>query len=128
MKQLRILVADDSLALRERIVALVGAQAGWEVVGVAQDADETLAEARRLKPDVLLLDLEMPGGGLGALQTVKCELPATAVVILTNHDYSQYRRVCAEYGADGFLDKSAGPVRLLFALRAITASLAADKP
>jgi DNA-binding NarL/FixJ family response regulator len=121
---MRILIADDSAPLRERLVEIVRGRPEWEVVGEAQNVSETLAAARRLKPDAVVLDLEMPGGsGLEALPVIKREQPATFVIILTNHDYPQYRKACAQRGADFFLAKANEGAKLIEVLQSLSARL-----
>lgn len=77
------------------------------VVGQAANSKEALESIRRLRPEVVILDIQMPGGsGLSVLEAVKQESEAPVVIMLTNHAYPQYRKKCAELGADFFLDKS----------------------
>ena len=104
---MRLLIADDSSALRERLAEMFSLVEGTEVVGEVQDAPAAIAAIDALRPDVVILDIQMPGGsGIDVLREIKREHPQTTVVMLTNHPESQYRQRCAELKADYFLSKS----------------------
>ena len=104
---MKVFIADDSMGLIERLLALLSEIPGIEVVGQAHDAPEALAQISKLNPDVVLLDIQMPGGGgIRALRQIKQRRPAPIVLMLTNYSYQQYRQKCMESGADLFLDKS----------------------
>jgi YesN/AraC family two-component response regulator len=104
---LKILIADDSDLVRERLRELISEVPGTEVVGEAANGAEALAALERLAPDVLILDVRMPGGnGIGALEAAKTRHPAPAVIMLTAYAYPQYRRKCLEAGAEYFFDKA----------------------
>jgi len=104
---MRILIVDDSPVVRERLTALLAELEGVEVVGQAQDVVGAVAAIRALRPDVVTLDIRMPGGnGIEALAEVKKVQPAPIVIMLTNYPYPQYRKKCLDAGADYFLDKS----------------------
>ena len=105
--QLRLLIADDSSVLRASLVEIFSRVEGIEVVGEAQDVPEALASIRALQPDVVVLDIQMPGGcGIDVLREVKRDYPKTIVIMLTNHLEPQYRQGCAQLGANYFLSKS----------------------
>ena len=90
---MKVFVADDSAALRRRLTEMFSLIEGIEVVGEAQDAPETLASIRALQPDVVVLDIQMPGGnGIDVLREVKRDYPKTIVIMLTNHPEPQYRQ------------------------------------
>lgn len=102
-----IFIADDSDPLRERLTAMLSEIEGAQVVGQAGNAAEALAGIRSLNPDVVILDIQMPGGsGIDVLKTIKRSDRPPVVMMLTNHAHAQYRKRCAEWGADFFLDKS----------------------
>jgi DNA-binding NarL/FixJ family response regulator len=104
---MRILVADGSGLLRERLVSLLSELAGVEMVGQAQDASETLEAICELKPDVVILDTKMRGGsGIEVLKQTRQHHPSTILMILTNQSYQQYRKKYLEAGADFFFSKS----------------------
>src|SRR5574340_1241058 len=78
-----------------------------ELVGQASDVPGAGESIGRLKPEVLILDLHMPGGnGMEVLKDVKARFPAIKVIVLTNYPSPQHRKHCLELGADYFLDKS----------------------
>ena len=102
------MIADDSAPMRKRLVALLGNIGNVEVVSQAEDAVEAIAGVRRLKPDVVILDIRMPGGGgLGVLDSLRREKPGPMVIMLTDYPFAQYRRKCLETGANFFFDKAA---------------------
>jgi DNA-binding NarL/FixJ family response regulator len=104
---MKVFIADDSPIVRERLGSLVGEVKGVEVIGQAGDVAEALAGIRRLRPDVVILDIQMPGGsGIEVLRQVKGEYQNCIVIMLTNYPYPQYRKRCMEAGADFFFDKS----------------------
>ena len=93
-RRLRVLLAEDHYLVREGTKRLLQSQGDLEVVGVAADYDSVIAEARRLKPDAVLMDIKMPPGysteGIDAAHAIKKELPKTGVVMLTQHDDEVY--------------------------------------
>jgi len=98
---------DDSPVVRERLATLLSDLPSVEIVGQAEIAFEAISATRRLKPDVMLLDISMPGGsGIHVLEMVKKERPAPLVIMLTNFAHEQYRQKCLQLGADYFFDKS----------------------
>jgi DNA-binding NarL/FixJ family response regulator len=106
-KKVEVVIADDSSAVRERLVSMLSELKGVEVVGQAQNVEEAIASIRALHPKAVILDIRMPGGsGINVLQNIKREQPAPVVIILTNYPYLQYRKKCLEAGADFFFDKS----------------------
>ena len=102
-----VLIVDDSPVIVERLIEAVGKIRGIERLAQA-DTVATASEAvRRLRPDVVILDMQMPGGsGLDVLKIIKEDGIACAVIVLTNFAYPQYRRKCLQAGAQFFLDKS----------------------
>ncbi len=106
---MKILVVDDSRIIRDRLVNLLDVIKGVCVVEQAENAENALLAYRKLRPEVLILDIRMQGAsGLEVLQQVKSEQSAPYVIMLTNFPYPQYRKKCFEKGADHFLDKSTG--------------------
>ena len=104
----RALVVDDSKVVRIRVAEIVSEIPGIEVVGSATNVDEGCSQIDEHKPDLVLIDIRMPGGsGMDVLRHAKeRDWPITAVM-LTNFPYQQYREKCVAMGADAFLDKSA---------------------
>lgn len=102
-----VFIADDSLVVRERLVTMLNELAGTEVVGQAGNVATAISAIRKLKPDVVILDLLMPGGsGIDVLQNIKRASAAPVVIILTNYPFPGYRQKCLQAGADFFLDKT----------------------
>ncbi|MGW3010901.1 response regulator [Streptomyces sp. NPDC001219] len=118
----RVLVADDQRVTREGLMLLVGLNAGMEVVAGAADGAEAVALSREHRPDVVLMDLAMPGtDGLAATRTLREEAPGTAVLVLTTYadDASVFPALRA--GAKGYLTKDAGADEIERAIRAVHA-------
>jgi DNA-binding NarL/FixJ family response regulator len=105
--EIRVLIADDSLPIRERLVTMLDELQGIGVVGQAGTVPETISAIRELKPDVVTLDIRMPGGsGLDVLHRIKQGQAAPLVIILTNYAHPPFRQRFLEAGADFFFDKS----------------------
>jgi len=104
----KVIIVDDSAAVRERLVIMISDLPGLEVSGQAENAQEGIRLIRELKPDVVLLDIRMPeGSGFDVLACIRNGLqPKPCVIVLTNYPYPQYQKKCLENGADYFLDKS----------------------
>jgi DNA-binding NarL/FixJ family response regulator len=104
---MKVLIADDSEIVRERLAYLLGDVAGIEIVGQAEDAVEGKNLAEALRPDVAILDVRMPrGSGVDVLRALKRDNPAATVIILTNFIDPEARQLCMAQGADYFFDKS----------------------
>lgn len=124
MSSIRILVCDDHAMVRAGICALIEQQPDMNVVGEATDGDDAIAKAARLRPDVILLDLSMPGRtGLSAIQELRERCPDTRILCVTMHDDPAYARRAHAYGATGYLLKSAGDGELVAAIRAVSANI-----
>jgi len=120
MSPLRILLVDDHVLFRKGLARLLDAQPDFEVVGEAADGLEAVEQARALRPDLVLMDLRMPGcDGLAATRRIKGELPAVQVVMLSvsedEHDFFEAIRS----GADGYLVKDMRPELLFQELRGL---------
>jgi DNA-binding NarL/FixJ family response regulator len=103
---MKILIADDHALFRDSLRSLLSAH-GLEVVGEAKDGREALELARRLQPEVLLMDLSMPGmDGLAATRLISAELPAVKVVVLTASEEDAMLFEAIKSGAQGFLSKN----------------------
>ncbi|HIL57904.1 MAG TPA: response regulator transcription factor, partial [Rhodothermales bacterium] len=103
---LRVLIADDSAVVRQLLADRLGDLSDVEVVGIAVDGAEAVDQAVAVRPEVVLLDLQMPRmSGLQALRTIREQAPEVRVIVLTNHADSVYRRTCLAAGALDFLDK-----------------------
>src|SRR5680860_522779 len=104
--RLRVLIADDEYLMREGTRRLLAEVAGIDVVGEAFDYDSVLAETRRLKPDVVLMDIKMPPThsmeGIEAAHVIKNELPDIGVVVLSQHEDEGYVWALLEGGVAGY--------------------------
>jgi DNA-binding NarL/FixJ family response regulator len=102
----KVLVADNSVLVRERLVALVSEVEAIDQVGQAGNAGEILGCVDRLSPDVVILDSRtIDRNGLQVLKTIKAGKAAPVVIVLSTDPYPQYREMCRQLGADFFLDK-----------------------
>lgn len=121
MKQkVRILLADDHAVLRAGLRLLLSSQEGFEVIGEADSGVAVLERAEELQPDLILLDLSMPGlDGLASLPQLRRRAPRSRILILTMHEDPQYLRQALKNGAAGYVLKKAADVELLSALRAV---------
>ncbi len=106
-KNIKVFIADDSLVVREHLVTMLDELPRIVTVGQAETVAKAINGILELQPDVVILDIRMPGGsGLDVLQRVKQSEVAPIVIILTNYSYPGYRQKCLQAGADFFLDKS----------------------
>ncbi len=107
MDKLKVFICDDSATVRERLVTMALDLPDIQVVGQSEDAPGCVDAIQKARPDVVILDIRMPGGsGIDVLRQLKELNPAPKVIMLTNFGYVQYRKKCQEAGADFFLDKS----------------------
>jgi len=115
---MKILIADDSLVVRDRLVALLTEVRGVEVVAQAKDATEATNLATELRPDVAILDVRMPNGsGADVVREIKQLRPTPKVIVLTNYPHPENRKKCIERGADYFFDKSTEFKKVVAVLR-----------
>jgi DNA-binding NarL/FixJ family response regulator len=133
MKRIRVLIVDDHQLFREGLTRILNSQEDFEVVGEATDGEEALVATRRLRPDLILMDVGMPVcDGMEATERIKAEFPDATIVMLTvcDADEKLFEAICQ--GAQGYLLKSVGRQEMFDLLRgavegeaAITTSLAA---
>ncbi len=102
-----VLIVDDSTAVRRRLYAVLDPIDGVEVVGEATDAEEAFEMCKDLRPDVVTLDLVLPGeSGVDVLEQIKGLDPSPQVIVLTNYPYPAFRKRCEALGAEFFLNKA----------------------
>lgn len=119
---IRVLLAEDQAMMRGALAMLLGLEDDIEVVAEVGDGDSVLGAARRTRPDVAILDIEMPGAsGLDAAAALRDELPACKIVIVTTFGRPGYLRRAMESGAGGFLVKDAPVDELAAAIRRVLA-------
>lgn len=107
MQPLRILLVDDSLPFLESATRFLSEEACLEIVGRASSGKEALEQVMRLHPDLVLMDLAMPGmNGLEATRQIKLQGDAPYIIVLTLSDSNEYRIAAEAVGADGFVSKS----------------------
>ncbi len=111
---MKVLIVDDSAALRQRLVGMLSKIKQLDIVGDVANVSAAHAAVRTLQPDLIVLDLRLgDGSGMEVLREAKQHHPDTKVIILTNFPEPQYERKCAELGADFFLCKSTDSHRLV---------------
>jgi DNA-binding NarL/FixJ family response regulator len=116
---IRVLITDDHAVVREGLRAFLELQDGLEVVGEAADGEEAVAQAQQLAPDVVLMDLVMPGlDGVGAMRRLHQAAPRSRVIVLTSFLDDERLMPAIEAGAAGYLLKDVAPAQLAQAIRA----------
>jgi two-component system response regulator DesR len=120
VNQIRVLIAEDQAMIREALAALLSFEDDIEVVAQVGRGDEVAASALASKPDVALLDIEMPGmDGLTAAATLRATLPSTRIVILTTFGRPGYMRRAMESGVSGFILKDSPADKLAETIRRV---------
>lgn len=128
-RPIRVLLVDDQALVRMGFRLVLESESGMEVVGEAGDGDTAVMMCRALRPDIVLLDVRMPGtGGLEATARIVAEVPESRVVILTTFDLDEYVYEGLRAGASGFLLKDTEPADMLAAVRAVAAGDAVIAP
>lgn len=118
----RVLLVDDQALVRTGFRVILDAQPDIEVVGEASDGEDGVARARELAPDVVCMDVQMPGvDGLEATRRITAAADAPAVLVLTTFDRDEYLFRALEAGASGFLLKTSSPEQLIDAVRVLAA-------
>ena len=118
--KIRVLIADDHTIFRAGVRLLLEAKPDIEVVGEALNGDEAIALAETLKPNVILMDIAMPGtNGLEATRLIKARFPAIQVLVLTMHRSEEYFFEILKTGASGYILKAAETNDLITAIRAV---------
>jgi two-component system, NarL family, response regulator NreC len=121
-RNLRILLADDHVTVRQGLKMLIESQGDMTVVSEASDGTAAVEQARILRPDVVVMDISMPGmNGLVATRTLKSIQPDSVIVILTRHGDDAYLQELLRAGADGYVLKQSAASELVQAIRATAA-------
>lgn len=118
--KVRVYLVDDQAIIRAAIKSFLSQREPFEVVGSNGDPRKALAEIDALRPDVVILDITMPGlSGLDLLPKVRKSLPKTKVVMLTHHEGESFVEQALQAGADGYLSKDSDPAELALAISAV---------
>lgn len=126
---LRIVLVDDQALVRMGFALVLGGEDDLEVVGEAGDGATAVAQVRALRPDVVLMDVRMPGmNGIDATREIVSEHSDTRVLVLTTFDLDEYAFGALRAGASGFLLKDARPTELVEAIRTVAAGDAVISP
>ena len=116
--RLRIMIADDHVVVREGLKLVIEGQKDMVVVSEASDGASAIQQAQDLKPDVVIMDISMPGmNGLVATRTLKRILPQSVIVTLTRHGDDAYLQELMRAGASAYVLKQSPPVELITAIR-----------
>jgi DNA-binding NarL/FixJ family response regulator len=116
------LVVDDHGLIRDSVSALLSREQDFTVVGVAGTADEAIGKVVELKPELVLMDIDMPGiSCFDAIQTIRSRLPDTKCVLLTAYEHDEHLEQALEVKANGFVSKNEGSAALITAVRNVAA-------
>jgi len=119
MKKIRILIADDHAIVRDGLRQILSTQVDMDVIGAAGEGQQALEQAKALKPDVMIVDIAMPGlSGLDVIGLVRESLPAVQVVVLSMHAKESYVHQALASGAVGYVLKASPRTDILEAIRA----------
>jgi len=121
LTNIRIVLADDHAVLRDGVTSLLASQPDMEVVGEADNGTDLVAECQRSHPDVALVDLSMPDGGVQAIARLRQEATKTRILVLTMHDDQEYVRSALGGGASGYVTKRSAGKELIHAIREVSA-------
>jgi DNA-binding NarL/FixJ family response regulator len=120
MDKIRVLIADDHTLVREGIRVLLSNCLDMEVCGEATDGRQAIEKTRQLHPDIVLMDIAMPGlGGLEATLEIRSEFPKVKVIVITQYDNREYIYRFLKAGASGYVLKKAASIDLISAIRAV---------
>lgn len=104
---MRVLIVDDSEVLVQRLTLSLAEIPRLEIVGQANNVADAILDIRKVKPDVVILDIRMPGGsGIDVLESLKKHPSPPVVIMLSNYNYQQFRKKCLQSGARFYFDKS----------------------
>ena len=120
MDKIKVLLVDDHAIMRDGIRALLGLHDDIEIIGEASEGQEAIEKTRDLSPDVIVMDVAMPGmDGLEATRRIKKQLPKVKVIILTQYDNKEYILSAIKSGFPGYVPKRALGSELVSAIRAV---------
>jgi len=118
MRVIRTLIVDDHADFRQRVKEFLASEPEIEVVGEAADGQEAILKARELQPDLVLMDVRMPGiNGISATRQLKEEMPEVKVIMLSLFDIDEYRKAALDSGASGYVVKKNLVQELIPAIR-----------
>jgi DNA-binding NarL/FixJ family response regulator len=118
MNRVKVLLVDDHDRFRQSVASFLNEQGFVEIVGEAVNGEEAIAQTEQLRPDLVLMDLDIrERDGFEATREIKLRVPRTKVVILSMHGGEAYRRMAWRHAADGFIDKSSMKNALLDVLQ-----------
>ena len=121
-KKIRILLAEDHVVVRQGTRQLLEHEPDFDIIGEASNGEEAVVLAKRLKPDVVIMDVNMPKlTGIEATRQIRSALPSTIVLVLSGYDYDEYIFSMLEAGAAGYLLKDVSGDELIDAVRAVYA-------
>jgi two-component system, NarL family, response regulator DegU len=127
--RIRVLIAEDQTLMRQGLKTILDLEQGFEVIGEAGDGQQAIDRALALRPDIVLMDVQMPHvDGVAATAQIAAALPATRVIILTTFDYDQYVFDGIKAGARGYLLKDTPADELLAAIRRVYAGESIVQP
>jgi DNA-binding NarL/FixJ family response regulator len=119
MQPTTVLIVDDNAEFRGRVRSLISSEKEIQVIGEAGDGEQAVLEAARLHPDIVLMDVRMPGmNGLEAARRITGESSGTQVIILSQYDIDEYKQAAIESGARDYVVKKSMVHRLIPAMRA----------
>ena len=120
MKKIRVVLADDHPIVRKGIFNLLDKENDIDVIGEASDGEEAIQLANRLKPDILLLDMEMPGlGGIDVAKRLRKNNSPVKILVLSAYNDKQYILELLDLGATGYLTKDEAPTTIVQAVRGV---------
>lgn len=129
MDTIRVLIAEDQTLMREGLRTILELEQGFSIVGLAADGEEAAAMALALRPDIVLMDVQMPRlDGVRATARITAVAPATRVIILTTFDYDEYVFEGLKAGARGYLLKDTPATELLSTMRRVHAGESIVQP
>ena len=118
---MKILIADDSAMIRRGVRGVLSSSSVYEVCGEADNGEDAIAKAKQLQPDLILLDIRMPGAnGFQAAAAIRREAPTTKIIIMSQHDEAHLLPRALEAGADACIDKDSLGMELLPTIRRLT--------